>query len=142
MVLVPPPIMGSGQSGGFQMMVEDRGSWGWPTGKATMEVVRAGIRPNRGWASHGHHLQRRSPQAHLDIDRTQGESLNIPLNNVFDTLQAYLGSSLSICSTSSIKYSRSTSRPTRGRLASRGYQEPCRQRRAFLFVKLDTRQQI
>ena len=34
----------------------------------------------------------RSPQLYLDIDRTKAESLEIPLNNVFDTLQAYLGS--------------------------------------------------
>ena len=35
----------------------------------------------------------RSPQLYLDIDRTKAESLEIPLNNVFNTLQAYLGSS-------------------------------------------------
>ena len=34
-----------------------------------------------------------SPQLYLDIDRTKAESLEVPLNNVFDTLQAYLGSS-------------------------------------------------
>ena len=34
----------------------------------------------------------RSPQLYLDIDRTKAESLQIPLVNVFDTLQAYLGS--------------------------------------------------
>ena len=34
----------------------------------------------------------RSPQLYLDIDRTKVESLGIPMNNVFNTLQAYLGS--------------------------------------------------
>jgi len=33
-----------------------------------------------------------TPQLFLDIDRTKAESLNVPLNDVFSTLQAYLGS--------------------------------------------------
>ena len=32
------------------------------------------------------------PQLYADVDRTQAKTLDIPLNNVFDTLQAYLGS--------------------------------------------------
>jgi multidrug efflux pump len=32
------------------------------------------------------------PQIYLDIDRTQAQSMGVPLNNVFDTLQIYLGS--------------------------------------------------
>ncbi len=35
---------------------------------------------------------RQAPSSHLSIDRTKAESLQIPLINVFDTLQAYLGS--------------------------------------------------
>ena len=34
-----------------------------------------------------------SPQLYLDINRTKAESLQVPPSNVFDTLQAYLGSS-------------------------------------------------
>jgi HAE1 family hydrophobic/amphiphilic exporter-1 len=33
-----------------------------------------------------------SPQLYLNIDRTKAESLQVPLANVFDTLDAYLGS--------------------------------------------------
>jgi len=91
-VLVPPPIPGLGESGGFQMMVEDRGSLGLAElEKGTMEVIRAAS----GQQALGHlatTFSARSPQLYLDIDRTKAESLNIPLNNVFDTLQAYLGS--------------------------------------------------
>ena len=35
----------------------------------------------------------RSPQVYLNIDRTKAESLQVPPSSVFDTLQAYLGSS-------------------------------------------------
>lgn len=34
-----------------------------------------------------------SPQLYLNIDRTKAESMKVPMNNVFDTLSAYLGSS-------------------------------------------------
>jgi hydrophobic/amphiphilic exporter-1 (mainly G- bacteria), HAE1 family len=91
-VLVPPPIAGLGASGGFQMMVEDRGSLGLAElQKASMEVMRAAS-GQTGLGFTATTFSARSPQLYLDIDRTKAESLNIPLNNVFDTLQAYLGS--------------------------------------------------
>ena len=92
-VLVPPPIRGLGQGGGFQMMVEDRQSLGLAElQKAVMEVIRAG-NSQSGLRNLTSTFSARSPQLYLDIDRTKVESLNIPLNNVFATLQAYLGSS-------------------------------------------------
>jgi HAE1 family hydrophobic/amphiphilic exporter-1 len=92
-VMVPPPISGLGQSGGFQMMVEDRRDRGLPElEKAVMELIRAG-RAQSGLAGLTTTFSAQSPQLYLDIDRTKAESLEIPLNRVFDTLQAYLGSS-------------------------------------------------
>jgi HAE1 family hydrophobic/amphiphilic exporter-1 len=92
-VMVPPPITGLGQSGGFQMMVEDRKGRGLPElGKATMELIRAG-RAQSGLTGLVTSFSARSPQLYLNINRTKAESLEVPLNNVFDTLQAYLGSS-------------------------------------------------
>jgi HAE1 family hydrophobic/amphiphilic exporter-1 len=85
-VLVPPPIAGLGQSGGFQMMVEDRGSLGLEElQKAAMEIIRAASGQS-GLGGLATTFSARSPQLYLDIDRTKAESLNIPLNNVFDTL--------------------------------------------------------
>lgn len=91
-VLVPPPIAGLGQSGGFQMMVEDRQSLGLEVLTANvMELLRAanGQASLRGVATT---FNPGSPQLYLDIDRVKAEALGIPLNNVFNTLQAYLGS--------------------------------------------------
>jgi HAE1 family hydrophobic/amphiphilic exporter-1 len=91
-VLVPPPIRGLGQSGGFQMMVEDRASLGLAElQKATFEVIGAG-RSQSGLQNLITTFSARSPQLYLEIDRTKAQSLQIPLINVFDTLQAYLGS--------------------------------------------------
>ncbi len=92
-VMVPPPISGLGQSGGFQMMVEDRRSLGLPElEKAVFELIRAAYAQS-GLYALTTTFSARSPQLYLDINRTKAESLEIPLNNVFNTLQAYLGSS-------------------------------------------------
>ena len=92
-MLVPPPIRGLGQGGGFQLMVEDRQSLGLAElQKAVNEVIRAG-NSQSGLRNLISTFNARSPQLFLDIDRTKVESLNIPLNNVFSTLQTYLGSS-------------------------------------------------
>ncbi|WP_333872883.1 efflux RND transporter permease subunit [Methylobacter sp.] len=93
LVLIPPPIRGLGQGGGFQLMIEDRQSLGLTElQKAVNEVIRAGSSQS-GLRNLISTFNARNPQLFLDIDRTKVESLNIPLNNVFATLQAYLGSS-------------------------------------------------
>jgi HAE1 family hydrophobic/amphiphilic exporter-1 len=92
-VVVPPPIRGLGQTGGFQMMVEDRRSLGLARlQQAANELVWIGnSQPSlRGLTGT---FSTTSPQIYLDIDRTKAESLQVPLSNVFDTLRAYLGSS-------------------------------------------------
>jgi HAE1 family hydrophobic/amphiphilic exporter-1 len=92
-VLIPPPIRGLGQTGGFQMMVEDRGSLGLAqVQQATSELVQMGnSQPSlQGLATT---FSVSSPQLYLNIDRTKVQSLQVPMSNVFDTLQAYLGSS-------------------------------------------------
>jgi HAE1 family hydrophobic/amphiphilic exporter-1 len=92
-VLIPPPIRGLGQSGGFQMIVEDRKGLGSAElQRAIYELIQSGnARQNlRGLTST---FNASSPQLYLHIDRTKAESMQVPLNNVFETLQAYLGSS-------------------------------------------------
>ncbi len=92
-VVSPPPIRGLGQSGGFQMMVEDRkGNDLEALQNVTNQLIEKG--------NSQHNLSglltpfdARSPQLYLEIDRTKALSFQVPLSNVFDTLQAYLGSS-------------------------------------------------
>ncbi len=92
-VAVPPPIRGLGQSGGFQLMIEDRQSLGLAElQKAVSEVINAGSAQS-GLRNLATTFSARSPQLYLDIDRTKAQSLQIPMSNVFETLQAYLGSS-------------------------------------------------
>jgi HAE1 family hydrophobic/amphiphilic exporter-1 len=92
-VAIPPPIRGLGQTGGFQMMLEDRGSLGLDQLKrSTDELIQAG---NSQPGLHG--LQTTfsvgSPQLYLNIDRTKAEAFQVSTADVFTTLQSYLGSS-------------------------------------------------
>jgi hydrophobic/amphiphilic exporter-1 (mainly G- bacteria), HAE1 family len=92
-VAIPPPIRGLGQTGGFQMMVEDRRALGLAElQRSTSELVQtANSQPSlRGLATT---FSYRSPQLYLDIDRTKAQSLQVQPASVFEALQSYLGSS-------------------------------------------------
>ena len=91
-VLIPPPIPGLGQAGGFQMMIEDRGAAGIEElAKASrLMIEQANQQPAlRGVTTT---FTADSPQLRLDIDRTMAESLGVTIGDVFQTLQTYLGS--------------------------------------------------
>jgi HAE1 family hydrophobic/amphiphilic exporter-1 len=92
-VVIPPPIRGLGQAGGFQMMVEDRKGNDLETlqNLANQLVEEGNSHHNLGGLATT--FNARSPQLYLDIDRTKALSFQVPLTNVFETLRGYLGSS-------------------------------------------------
>jgi HAE1 family hydrophobic/amphiphilic exporter-1 len=92
-VLPPSPIPGLGNASGFQMVVEDRGNSGLgELQKAVSEVVRR-AHSEPGFLLAGFTtFSDSSPQLYLDIDRTMANSLGVTINDVFSTLQTYLGS--------------------------------------------------
>ncbi len=88
----PPPIQGIGSFGGFQFELEDRGG---NTPDALSGVAWGLI----GAASQSPDLQRmftsftsNDPQYLVDIDREQARRLGVPINQIADTLQVYMGS--------------------------------------------------
>jgi HAE1 family hydrophobic/amphiphilic exporter-1 len=92
-IIVPPPIRGLGQTGGFQLMVEDREDLGLhELQRATNELVQVG-NSQPGLKGLTTTFSMNSPQLYLNIDRTKAEALKVPLLNVFNTLDGYLGSS-------------------------------------------------
>jgi hydrophobic/amphiphilic exporter-1 (mainly G- bacteria), HAE1 family len=92
-VVIPPPIRGLGQTGGFQMVVEDRASLGLAElQRNTNELIGKG-NSNQNLQRLATTFSAHSPQLYLDIDRTKAESLQVLPSSVFDTLQGYLGSS-------------------------------------------------
>lgn len=93
LVITPPPVRGIGTGGGFKMMVEDRAGLGYRAlEQATQELAMA-ANQQPGLSQVFTLFNTSTPRLFADIDRTRAEMLGVPIANVFDTLQVYLGSS-------------------------------------------------
>ncbi|HCK94036.1 MAG TPA: multidrug efflux RND transporter permease subunit [Gammaproteobacteria bacterium] len=91
-IFPPPPVMGLGTIGGFRLQIEDRANYGYEElYKVAMEVQQ------KAWATPElagifSSYQVKVPQLDVDIDRTKAKQQSVSLNEVFETLQAYMGS--------------------------------------------------
>ncbi len=89
---VPPAINGLGVAGGFQMQLQDRGGVGFDElQQMAIEMVHDGDAQS-GLHALNTTFRARVPQLFADVDRTKVKTLDIPLDDVFGTLQAALGS--------------------------------------------------
>lgn len=93
LVVPPPPIMGIGNAGGFDMMVEDRKNLG---ADALEEAVRlmeqaAAQRPELSGVLSPYSAD--TPQLYVALDRTRAMSRGLDLSSVFTALQTALGGS-------------------------------------------------
>jgi len=91
-VLGAPPVDGLGNAGGFRLVLEDRGEVGLEGLQeiADRVVARAAEDPLvEGTYSS---LRADTPWVHLDIDRVQAQSMGVPIGEILDALQMYLGS--------------------------------------------------
>lgn len=92
-IFPPPPVRGLGTAGGFKLQIQDRTDQGYA---ALNEVVQAVI---------GKALQEPAlafpiltnyninmPQLYADVDRTRAQQLGVPIEDIFRTMQIYLGS--------------------------------------------------
>ena len=89
---VPPAIPGLGVSGGFQMQIQDKGNVGLDELQRMASEMIADSRTQSGLAGLNSTFRAGVPQLFAEVDRTKAKTLDIPLNDVFSTLQAYLGS--------------------------------------------------
>ncbi|MBB3226567.1 multidrug efflux pump [Luteibacter sp. Sphag1AF] len=88
----PPPVNGLGTIGGFRMQIEDRSGMGFEElYKQTQNIVQAG-NTTPGLAGLFTSYQVSVPQIDADIDREKAKSEGINLSDVFQTMQAFLGS--------------------------------------------------
>lgn len=91
-VFPPPPVRGLGTSGGFTMEVQDRSGAGFFALQSATEELVAVANQQPGLVGVFTAFRANTPQLYADVDRTKAKKLNVPLNNIFDTLQIYLGS--------------------------------------------------
>jgi len=92
-VFGPPPVDGLGSTGGFRLMVQDRGGAGFGALEEAAQNLAGATHDNRSLSNVFSSFSSGTPQIFLDIDRVKAKTLNVPLGNVFSTLQIELGSS-------------------------------------------------
>jgi len=92
LALLPPPIQGLGLAGGFEVRIQDRGGAGYEAlaRVGSYFVFNAMNDPVITRLNNSFFMT--SPQIYVDIDRIKAQTLDIPMNTVFDALQTYLGS--------------------------------------------------
>ncbi|HYC37000.1 MAG TPA: multidrug efflux RND transporter permease subunit [Usitatibacter sp.] len=88
----PPPVQGLGTTGGFKLQIEDRASLGYEAMDGAVKAFLAKAWQAPELAGVFSSFQVNVPQLYADVDRTKARQLAVPLTEVFDTLQIYLGS--------------------------------------------------
>ena len=90
-VFPAPPVNGLGSSGGYKLLVEDRGDQGPEAIQQATDalVARLGQTPGAGLAFTQYKAT--IPQLDARIDRVKCKQLGVALSDVFGTLQIYLG---------------------------------------------------
>jgi HAE1 family hydrophobic/amphiphilic exporter-1 len=88
----PPPIQGLGTTGGFQMELQDRGGAGPELlQQVAFDLVDQG-RAHPVLTGMNTTFRAGVPQLFLEVDREKAKKLDVPLDVIFNTLQANLGS--------------------------------------------------
>ena len=90
--MLPPPVRGISNSGGFRMIIEDRAGHG----PAALQEATAGLMARAaqtpGLTNVFTLFETSTPQVYLDIDRTKAQLLGVNVQDVFSALQVYIGS--------------------------------------------------
>src|SRR6185436_2372983 len=91
-IFPPPPVQGLGTTGGFKLQLEDRGSLGYEALDGALKAFMAKAHQAPELAGMYSSFQVNVPQLYADIDRTKAQQLGVPVTDIFDTMQIYLGS--------------------------------------------------
>ncbi|MET0280823.1 MAG: multidrug efflux RND transporter permease subunit [Steroidobacteraceae bacterium] len=91
-VVLPPPVEGMGALGGFKMQVEDRSSLGYQGLNRVLQEFLVEANQVQGATGVFSNYLVNVPQVHADIDREKAKREHVPLANVFEAMQVYLGS--------------------------------------------------
>ncbi len=88
----PPPVMGLGTIGGFKLYVEDRADLGYDALFQTVQSLIGRSYETPGLGGVFSTFTVNVPQLNADIDRVKAKQQGVPLQNLFETMQVYLGS--------------------------------------------------
>ena len=91
--VLPPPVRGIGTAGGFRMIIEDRAGRGPAALQQAAAAVTARAAKTAGVSQVFTLFENSTPQVYLNIDRTKAQLLGINVQDVFNALQVFIGSS-------------------------------------------------
>jgi multidrug efflux pump len=92
LVFTPPAVRGLGNAGGFKIMVEATGDVNYDALQARADNLAAQGNQQPGLVGLFNGFRPRTPQLYINVDREKVKTMGVQLSDVFDALQAYLGS--------------------------------------------------
>jgi multidrug efflux pump len=92
LVFGAPAVRGLGNAGGFKLMVEATGDVNFDALQARADNLAVQGNQQPGLVGLFNGFRARTPQLYAHIDRTKVRTMGVALTDVFDALQAYLGS--------------------------------------------------
>jgi multidrug efflux pump len=91
-IFPPPPVQGLGAVGGFKLFVQDRAGLGFEELYKQVQAAAAAGQSEPSLFGLFSSFQVSVPQIDVHVDRERVKTYGIPLTDVFETLQVYLGS--------------------------------------------------
>ena len=91
LVLQPPPIRGLSQTGGHELIIEDRAAKGVDALQRVVDQFQDAAKKRPELGSVFTTYTSRVPQLRFELDRTKARRLDVPVSDVFATLQVNLG---------------------------------------------------
>ncbi|HOX66693.1 MAG TPA: multidrug efflux RND transporter permease subunit [Burkholderiaceae bacterium] len=93
-VLSPPPVSGLGNAGGFKLQLQDREGAGEAALNGVVQQLMGRVygNPDSTITQAFSNYQINVPQLFANVDRTKAKQMGVDLNNIYDTMQTYLGS--------------------------------------------------
>ncbi len=91
-IFPPPPVQGLGTIGGFKLQIEDRTDQGYEALNATLNEVlqKAWVAPELTGVFSSYKIN--VPQIYADLNRERAKQLGLNINEIFASMQVYLGS--------------------------------------------------
>lgn len=91
-IFPPPPVQGLGTIGGFKLQIEDRTDLGYEALNGALQQVlqKAWAAPELTGVFSSYQIN--VPQLYADLDRERAKQLGLNIDEVFNTMQIYLGS--------------------------------------------------
>ncbi|MEM8750637.1 MAG: multidrug efflux RND transporter permease subunit [Pseudomonadota bacterium] len=91
-LISPPPVRGIGNAGGWKLYVQDVRGRGVGALEEAVGTISQAANQTEGLSSVFSLFSTKTPKIYADIDRVKAQKIGVPPQNIFETLEVYLGS--------------------------------------------------